>query len=410
MDSYRLAVVVVVGALATAGMVSALPADNALSVGQPDSPVITIDIDLAPGGGAGAMEDVDDDDVDADDDDDDDCCCCCCCDGDDDDGDDDDDSDDDDSDDGDDDESTEDTEDTDDPDDDERREGSVDVNVTSEGPWAAFQHRDSQDLAIINKDGGTVDIIPVRPNAIGPARYDIDNDGAIEAIYINGHELRTVDLQSGNITTLDASDNVYHAPHGVGDFDEDGTDEIYYIRNGDIWKVAPGESPTEVAGSFEHADNAKGVAGVADVDADDGVEVVYVNSDGEVVYLTGEGEQALTGFDTMAGRDTIGQPRDFDGDGKARIPVASKAEDKHIVLLSADTGETEDITPGADGGLVESRMASFDIDDDGEFEVVFSHKGDNGDLYYVEPSTGEIIEIHTDDGDEVQGKKGEGVA
>ncbi|PSP34258.1 hypothetical protein BRC64_01250 [Halobacteriales archaeon QH_10_67_22] len=145
---------------------------------------------------------------------------------------------------------------------------------------------------------------------------DIDDDGTVELIYVNSNSnFEYVESGPGNNaeTTVLGSSPTLNTPNAVGepaDFDDDGADEIPYIDGDDdnTMKYVNGDGAGDTAGSTTEVVrnlNNEIPVGVADRDADDDLEIAYVDSTGDdrLVYFDLDGTRT---FVTDSNGDEVG--------------------------------------------------------------------------------------------------------
>jgi flagellar protein FlaF len=158
---------------------------------------------------------------------------------------------------------------------------------------------------------------------------------------------------------------------------------VFFVRNDDVVRATADGTTTTLSADTPIA---KGVAGIADFDGDGADELIYgesFNSDDTVAYIDDDGSSRIdTG--TQYGSNNgigLGEPADFDGDGKSRVPVVDSSQN---VQLVDENGNTELI----DGRTVAAKapLGTADLDTDGDPEVYFVNESSN--LEYVDDVTG----------------------
>lgn len=281
-----------------------------------------------------------------------------------------------------------------------------------------FEDPSTNDLAFVDRSGAVTDLgEPTGGDelrAFGPAA-DFDCDGLVEAPYVVGGEsggppgdrnptweaLMIVD-ENGETQTLEQwggnSGEVgegYTSRLGAGDLDGDGTPEVVYpdpADSEDLHRVEVGEEPSQIGPGYD----AEGVGGLGDFNGDGDLDLVYVAVSGdEVLYLENQNEFG-TNEDADNGNN-IGSPGDFDGDGVDRVPIKRESGSEYLVLVD-NNGNTEVLDSGSTG-LVGS-IATFDWNNDGVLDVVWSDGDDNNYLYVTEMD-GTTTRLEDEDGDPI---------
>jgi hypothetical protein len=249
---------------------------------------------------------------------------------------------------------------------------------------------------------------PIEADLVGGSGADIpykdsSGDGYLEAVEDDGS------------TSLVDDTDITQAPMGVGDWDEDGTTEVVYVRNGVLYDVEPGSSPNEIqysvsSGRYDCNNgqspcnvDAVAVAGIGDITGDGSNEIVYVDADNsDLAYFDGTDEIPITtGLPSSTGVST---PADFNGDGTVR--VAAQDGNGGITFYEADGTE---FTPGStpSGTVAQSPMAAADWNDDGTRDVIYLDQN-NGELRYWDPATGETGLVTDQDGNVITAATGPG--
>ncbi|HWB80316.1 MAG TPA: hypothetical protein VG755_35360 [Nannocystaceae bacterium] len=273
-------------------------------------------------------------------------------------------------------------------------------------------------IFVLSGDDGTVEAAfehPLDPT-VTPALADIDGDGDIEILAVDGKSL--VDVVPGHLVAFDAQGNVewisddVATPSGIGavaiaDLEADGDVEILFAngvydhQGALLW--SRDESPSEAAslvtaadldgdGDLEvvhgraayHHDGtvyyqttiARGFPHVADFDDDGDPEILVTNGDGlALVDHTGDVLwSAARPTGDSASSDLVwlkpGSVHDFDGDGD--VEFATGSANHYSVIDIASEGPTvvwsaavEDLT-GSSGGT------AFDFDGNGRAEAMYA--------------------------------------
>jgi len=142
-------------------------------------------------------------------------------------------------------------------------------------------------------------------------------------------------------------------------FADDGKNHIYGVdENGNTEQLTPGS----------YGNGAEGASGVADIDGDGKVELVFVDSSQQLRYLNQDNtvnkiNNGDIGSNVSSG---FGQPADFTGNGSPRVPFVDGSQNPALV---DDAGNKE--TLNSSGVARKAAVAPVDIDDDGVLEFMF---------------------------------------
>jgi len=273
-------------------------------------------------------------------------------------------------------------------------------NVTSGAGVASFPrvaYVDVNDgtLRGIDTDGDTEDYTPGATDveALGQPNVDFDGDGNRDVPYVtdNGN-LRTVD-RSGNTVTLDGSQSVTAARLGIGDWDDDSTNEVVYVRDNVLYSVEPGGSPERLCYQACNGNpryyQAQSVAGITDFGGDSDNEVVYVDSNDDLNYFdqVSDGPTA-TGVQVDAA-DAVSRPLNYDNDGDIEVAYVDGNSDISLADVNGNDGTrttTYDIRQDA--------ISGFDWTGDGTPDVIHvdSNTGEMRYLSVVDSATGSVTE------------------
>jgi len=245
-------------------------------------------------------------------------------------------------------------------------------------------------LQVINGDGGALEPFSNTGDikALGPATTDLDGDGLVEAPYIDANgTLKLID-GNGEQTTLATDSDVpgadihdYKTRLAVASWNGTGPDVLFTGDTETIYRVSPGESPTEVATLNNNGVNA--VVGVGDMDGDGDTELVFADGSQEIRYLDDDGSTT----DVTAGSSTgigAGALVDYDGDGVQRVAVVDG--ENNIKLVGFPNGESNVLinsTKMASGNAPQAKKSPLtvaDVDGDGGNEIVYlANEPDLGD-------------------------------
>ncbi|WP_166035460.1 PKD domain-containing protein [Halorussus pelagicus] len=204
---------------------------------------------------------------------------------------------------------------------------------------------------------------------------DLDDDGQAELPYADDGTVKSVDATGENRTL---ASGVAESPTllGVGDWDGNGRVGVLYANASDgdsLYRAEVGTTPQRVLDV-----PASAVLGVTTFDADSDTDIVFVGESGGLKYFD-EGRVRSTGYYDVGATDAFGagRPADFDGDGRARVPVVDT--DGNLVLVGYD-GERRVVRADYDTAA-NAPLAAFDWMGDETPEIV--HVGANGRLRYA---------------------------
>jgi len=181
---------------------------------------------------------------------------------------------------------------------------------------------------------------------------------------------------------------------------------LRYVENdSNGWSGPTQVTYTQGEGSGSVKDiNADAVLGVADVDGDTNDEIVYTDS-GTIRYIQVGSNENPTDTGEGYGNNNgpgLGRPVDFDGDGKALVPVITGSNE--VALVDAEAGDKTVI--GSYAGAAKAPFASYDINGDGTAELVFANS--SGYLEAMNYSTGTVTTVTDQNGNPIRVKTGNG--
>lgn len=286
------------------------------------------------------------------------------------------------------------------------RSTTVDSAACGEAePGLSFVDQVTQNLKTVADDGTVTTYDTIGVAATGPSGADLNGDGDADVPYVDENDnLAFVDSDNDS-ETLDSSGDVTEAPLGVGDYDNSGTPEVYYVRNGNLHKGESGAGTSRVVDGKNWDVGA--VAGVADFDSDDALEVVFtIDKANRLVYLDDTGRLVgVTGktgkVDELTAISTLG---DFDGDGEIEV-AGYDGDDEGIDLYDA-SGRDGSVDPS--DGVEETPMGTLDYDDDGVPEVVYLDEN-RGVLRALDATGGTTVQVKDSSGDTLDGDTSVGV-
>ncbi|MFB6119175.1 PKD domain-containing protein [Halosegnis sp.] len=239
------------------------------------------------------------------------------------------------------------------------------TTAATDPPIMAFATADTSTLTTYD-DAGKTTPLGVSTAVAGPL-HDVDGDGTLEAIYVDGSgQLHLVDEQGETEALAATNAPTSKTMFAVGDFDGDGTLAVFYVNTADnnyLYKVEYGEEPTQVA-----ATGAKAALGVTDFDDDGDTDVVFLGGSSTIKFY--DGSLHSTGYSSIGSNNGIGvgAPADFDGDGVPRVPIVDGSNNP--ALVAADGGKTV----LKSGSAVKAPIAGVDVTGDEQLELVYVSK------------------------------------
>ncbi|MBP1954978.1 hypothetical protein J2752_001890 [Halarchaeum rubridurum] len=226
-------------------------------------------------------------------------------------------------------------------------------------------------VTLVTADGSRIDT-GVSAAVVGKGG-DLDGDGYVEIPYVTGQQtLGVVDRTGERVQLADAAEET-KTTMAVGDLDGDGTPALYYARDsstaGSELRRAYDNGTTEVVVSKDTTANA--ALGVADVTGDGVPEVVFVGSSGGLRYYNETASDVVTFYTSGIGSNGglgVGAPRDFDGDGVARVPIVDGSNN---AVLVEPVGTDANVTTVVSGGVDKNPVAGVDWTSDDGIEYLY---------------------------------------
>ncbi|MUV59464.1 PKD domain-containing protein [Halobacterium sp. CBA1126] len=238
-----------------------------------------------------------------------------------------------------------------------------------------FAYVDNGELTMVTRDGRKIDL-SVSANVIGAGK-DADDDGYVEIPHVTSDgTLRIID-KTGEAMTLATDADAAKTKVAIGDHDEDGDDSVYYTTDGVLQITSIAENTTETPSGTDTSITA--VAGVGDITGDGTPEVVY--TDGSNIGYYNESGSENSFYTNSVGSDNgvgIGTPRDFDGDGTARIPIVTGSGN---VALVNGSGSPETLMQS--GNAAKSPVTAVNWTNGPDLEVIFLNSNQSNAPYYV---------------------------
>jgi hypothetical protein len=246
-------------------------------------------------------------------------------------------------------------------------------------------------LSTIDTSGTVSTFSTGQVKAVGPFREDIDTDGDTDLPYVSNNDNLVIIDDSDNTQTLDNSGNVGSVHIGVGDWDDDSTVEVVYVRDGTLYSVADGESEIQLALPNQSPLDAGSVAGIGDFDNDGSGEIVYVDTSNNLQYVGENDGGNLQVKDTGVDVDSInaiGRLADYDDDTEIEVSYYDST-DSGIDIADDDGFDDADSAGSYDPGtqVTQAPMGAFDWTGDATPEIIW-RGNNNGYIRYLNPDTG----------------------
>jgi flagellar protein FlaF len=269
---------------------------------------------------------------------------------------------------------------------------TVSAEITAFRIASAIGYTDTDATRSVD-DGQPVTQYGTTGQAVGPVVLNFFTERETELPSVTTGGDVVIATASGTQSTLATGARADNSRLGAGRWQ--GSDPAVIFVNSttqDIVRVTSNGS-TATVGAVE----AQGVSGVGDFDGDGAAELIYggngpvdQNSD-SVNYIDDDGTAVGTGqgYGLSAGIG-LGEPGDFDGDGTVRVPIVDGSN--NIILVNS-TGNTVALT--SSGPAAKSPIATRDVDDDSEPEVMFINT--SGNINYLDDVLGQnTVETLTD--------------
>lgn len=238
---------------------------------------------------------------------------------------------------------------------------------------------------------------PSNIKVIGPMRADFDDDGNNDIVYLkNKNKIQVVD-DSGERDISISKNKAKNKKTilSVANWNGSGTSTFYISTNKDgnrIFYVDENENPTLVANPDNGTDS---LVGSGDIDYDDTNEFIFVDGSQALRYIEPSDSTAQTfskAFDNVGSNNNtsgVGEPADFDGDTKITVPIVNGSNE--LVLVNSSGKVTELISDEVDDyekEVAKSPIAPIDIDGDCLIEIAFIPNEDSDKVVYVDDVKG----------------------
>lgn len=212
-----------------------------------------------------------------------------------------------------------------------------------------FVNGSTHELSSLDTNG-TVTRYGVDAQSIGPKQVDIDGDGLREIPYVDlGGSLRIIDSEGDQQLLVSDSSPVSPSENKslVGIDEWNGEFYVLYATtNGDAYRVSLAENATKIGANVD-GNGISGIAGVDDLDDDGVADLVSADGSQQLRYYEdgASSNEKVTNGGLGASLGTgFGAPRDFDDDGRERVPMIDGSG--NVRLINAD-GRTGKLTSGA---------------------------------------------------------------
>lgn len=248
--------------------------------------------------------------------------------------------------------------------------------------------------------------------ALGEPDTDVTGNGNLDIPYVtSSDEVRLVD-PDGTVTTVATNTDIPGSVESdktrlaAGAWNGSDQSVLFVNENHDtVYRAAPGESPTTVA---TPNNGVQAVVGIADVDDDGTVELVFADGSQQLRYLEPSDGTTHNVADGQTGSNVgigSGSLADLDGDGTPEVVAVDGGQYVKVVDVADGTATT--LTANV---AEKSPSTPADVDGDGSLEVVFLD-GASHELRYVDDVGGSnTVRTLTDEtGTPVGGSDGTGV-
>ena len=233
--------------------------------------------------------------------------------------------------------------------------------------------------AVEGDNGTTESLAPEDAQALGPPSEDLTENGTNDLPYVRNGDLKIVDSDGNKKTLVSDSDSSNPSTSktlmAVGTWKGSDTSVFYTDEDSEtIYRVDGDGTVAEVA----KPDNGAGaVMGTGDIDDDDDTELLFAGSSYEVRYLEQDGTTGTLGVTAETNNGGgVGQPHDFDDNGKVRAVIINSGNVKIV-------GEAESDKTFSDTSAKKTSVTTADVDGDGESEIVYTGN-DDGKIKYID--------------------------
>lgn len=250
-------------------------------------------------------------------------------------------------------------------------------------------------------------------SGIGQPNIDIDGDAPREVPFVDGNNNLRVTDTAGSTELLDGSGNVNGGKLGVGDWNDDGTQEVVYVRDSKLYSATTSSSTLICNGGSPNPGGqcrgggspygAGAVAGVGNFDGAGGQDIVYVDGNGNLVYIDDEGDSPTEVVSQLNNPSALGRPADYDGDNRLEVAYVDGNND---IALAEDSGFERTLSTSYD--VATTPMSALDLTGDGIQEIVHINSN-NGTLYYYDETTDSAVQVEDADGNTASAETDPGV-
>lgn len=256
-------------------------------------------------------------------------------------------------------------------------------------------------------DGGApVTTGPGSAQALGNTA-DVDGDSRTELPYVDSSGNLKVNDSDGNVETLVDASAVPSAQKpdtdktlmATGSWNGSGTAVFYAQAESEgsdkLYRVSPSSGPTEVA-DMSSDSGIDSVLGPGDIDGDGDDELVYADNSNGIRYVDTDGSISSAMFTSTGSNVGIGNGPlvDFDGDGTDSAIVVDGSND---IRLVNDTAGTFTKPAQSSVSAEKTPATAADVDDDGDFEIVYVDKTSHELQYIDDVATSPTVTTLTDE-------------
>jgi hypothetical protein len=267
------------------------------------------------------------------------------------------------------------------------------------------------DVAYINQTSGSLETVDsageITTFAAGAnvetvgSTVDIDGDPEVEVTYVTSSgNIRYIDKDDSTPTTLLSSVNAKKAGIAAGSWNGSPT-SVFFANNND----EDGLYRKEVGGTRQlvatFSQKLRAVIGIGDVDDDGSDEIVTVTNGQKIAMLDDDGTTYISNVQPASSSGlAIGAITDYNGDGQDRVAIIDGSNNPKLVGCGFTGGGDFKCNRGKDGtvtftGAAAAKKAPFgagDIDGDSRPEVVYAENVNSPAELYNISVTGDSVE------------------
>ncbi|GAA0300540.1 DUF7261 family protein [Halarchaeum salinum] len=237
----------------------------------------------------------------------------------------------------------------------------------------------STNLSVVSATGRVARLPPTTAMVIGPQEYDFTGDGYLDVPYTDGSGTIYLANESGSMRLPVSNAEDSSSLLAVGSWNGSAP-SIFYAGGSKVHRINPGTGVAHTLFGDEDTDGVSAIAGVGDIDADGEPEFVYLDGSSTISYReTNPSDQETKGEVQGVGGYGVGAPVDFANDSTAAV-VPYVDSSGYVSYVNANINSRKLLT---DVEAAKVPLTTYDVDRDGELEIVFVRSSDN-QLWYVD--------------------------